>query len=276
MGMAEFIRFRLTSAKVGVIMALGALIGGVADRAGAATGGSGGTPPPLLNLHGITGNVKNAFLKVEAKIETLSGQVATLQKKVRTDYYTKETITKLYLKDETANTEFLKIDNANAQFLKIDNANAEFLKKADTAANSAELGGQPASAFEQGNGNVATGAVTVPQGDNSPHQLLAGPGSNGSIIVVCKSTPGGGVAVNIHNGTTSDLPAVQDINGGAPTAITIPASSGMLLTTIANTQQFHLQTFPASGFNEVLTLTLSGEVTANGTSIVGQMLSGGG
>jgi hypothetical protein len=80
----------------------------------------------------------------------------------------------------------------------------------------------------------------------------------------------------LHNANASALPAVQNVNGADPTAITIPASNGTHLTTITDIEQYHLQTFPAPGFNEVLTLTVSGETTANGITIVGQMLSGAG
>ena len=47
--MAEYIRFRLTSAKLGVTMALAALIGGVADRAQAQSAAPGKPAPLFVN-----------------------------------------------------------------------------------------------------------------------------------------------------------------------------------------------------------------------------------
>ncbi len=41
-------------------------------------------------------------------------------------------------------------------------------------------------------------------------------------------------------------------------------------------EEFHLQTFPVPGFNQVLTLTVSAAGGANGFQVVGQMLSGNG
>jgi formylmethanofuran:tetrahydromethanopterin formyltransferase len=80
----------------------------------------------------------------------------------------------------------------------------------------------------------------------------------------------------IHNANTSAVPAVQDVGGtDSPVAGGIP-SGGSHLTTITHTEQYRLQTFPASGFNEVLTLTLSVESVPSGFAVVGQMLSGNG
>ncbi len=275
--MAEYIRFRLTSAKLGVTMALAALIGGVADRAQAQSAAPGKPAPLFVKLTGITGPVRTVLAKIEQKCITLGNEIGSLEKKVRTDYYTKDQIGKVYLKDATANAEFLKIRDATTEFVKKADALAEFVIKGETVANSNELGGHTAQEFIQGTGGVVTGAVTV-QPTSGPQMLLQGSGSDAAIIVVAKpnTSPGGGVDVMIHNSGASALPAVQDVNGQAPTPITIPADNGMKLTTITGTEQFHLQTFPAPGFNQVLTLTLSGEITGNGISIVGQMLGGAG
>ena len=272
--MAEYIRFRLTSAKLGVTMALAALIGGVADRAQAQSAAPGKPAPLFVKLTGITGPVRTVLAKIEQKCITLGNEIGSLEKKVRTDYYTKDQIGKVYLKDATANAEFLKIRDATTEFVKKADALAEFVIKGETVANSNELGGLPAQDFVQGQGGVVTGAVTFAPGSSGPQTLLQGPGTNGAIIVVCKPHAGGGIDVNIHNANPSALPAVQDVNGQM-NSTPIP-SGGSTLVTIAGTEQIHIQTFPVSGFNQVLTLTISGEANAGGISIVGQMVSGGG
>ncbi len=65
----------------------------------------------------------------------LTKDIASIEQKQRTDYYTKDQVGKIYMKHATAN--------------------AEFLKKADTAANAAKLDGLTASQFAQGQGGVA-------------------------------------------------------------------------------------------------------------------------
>ncbi len=259
--MAEYIRFRLTSAKIGVTMALAALIGGVADRAQAQSQSAApGKPAPLfVKLTGITGPVRSVLAKIEQKCVTLGNEIGSLEKKVRTDYYTKDQIGKVYLKDATAN--------------------AEFLKKADTAANSRLLDSKPANAFVQSasDATVATGALSSLGGAGGTQTLLVAPGTNGEIIVVCRPAPVGqpaGIQVLIHNGTGFTLPAVQDQNGHDSSMPLAPGDTP--LTTITGNTQLHLQTFPTSGFNRVMTLTVSGEKGANGVSVVGQMLNGDG
>ncbi len=274
--MAEYIRFRLTSAKLGVTMALAALIGGVADQAQAQSQSAApGKPAPLfVKLTGITGPVRTVLAKIEQKCITLGNEIGSLEKKVRTDYYTKDQISKVYMKDATANRDFLKIKDATTEFVKKADALAEFVIKGETVANSNELGGLSAQDFVQGTGGVVTGAVAFGPNSSGPQTLLQGPGANGAIIVVCRPHAGGGIDVNIHNANPSALPAVQDLNGQM-NSNPIP-SGGSTLVTISGTEEIRLQTFPVSGFNQVLTLTISGEVGANGISIVGQMLNGAG
>ena len=100
-------------------------------------------------------------------------------------------------------------------------------------------------------------------------------GTQGAIIVVCRSLPAGGTEVVLNNGTNSTIPAVQDENGGQSAQKPL-APGPNTLTTISGNDQFTLQTFPTPGFNQVLTLTVSAAKTANGVSFVGQMVNGDG
>ena len=157
----------------------------------------------------------------------------------------------------------------------IDKANS-FYEKGATVANSGELGGLPASRFIQGNGHVSTGALSGMADGSARQTLLSVPGTNGEIIVVCQPAPvgqPGGIQVLIHNGTSQGVPAVQD--GAADHAKGCRrhlADHDRRRTR----SQVQLQTFPTSALSQVMTLTISGEPTPSGVSVVGQMLNGAG
>ena len=271
--MAEYIKFRLTVAKAGVTMALLGLLGGLAQRAGA-------DPPrsteahaaktiswtPKLFLKGITGNLRTSLVTIE---KDLSSIYAKEQKALTADVSSLK-----HLITAAKDNSYSKLQS-NATFLSKADASKEYLKIDGKAADAAALGGVPAVQF----GMVGSGAVSM--GDGSVRQtLLTAPGTNGEIIVVCEPVPRApGSGSFVTNNTGVLLPAVQDVDGHEHSRSRSrrdrPRCSHTF-PTAANADQLHLQTFPAAGFNHVLTLTVSGEPTGNGVSFVGQMLNGAG
>ncbi len=248
--MAEYIRFRFTAAKVGVTMALAALIAGIAERAHSVPTRVNATQAGFLKIKSLNGTVASDFAKIEKKFTSIDSVLAKIEKKVRTDLYTKAETAKIYLKDAAAN--------------------AEFLKKADTAANSAKLGNLASSAYVHGNNaSVITGATTIGAGD-SPQTLLQIPSAtNGGIIVVCEPVPGGGSEAVLRNQTGVAIPAVQD-----GTAKSLSPGDNTIIT--GNLPQATLQLFPTTGFSQVVTLVVSLEVNGDGkTAFVGQAFTGG-
>lgn len=275
--MAQYIKFRLTAAKVGVSMALAALIAGIAEKVHAAPPVVQARPAAVdsfLKLDGVTGQSKTDFLKLENKWNKLNSAFLKLDKQLSTIYH-KGAINSTFLKIDAANTEFLKIDAANAEYLKIADASAEFLKIGGTAANSNELGGLTPDAFLQGHGNVVSGEATVTSPTQS-QQLLATP--DGTLSVQLQ-TSDGVPRLNIHNSSNNSLPAVQDLDtvGGTSTTTSTPIAPGDNTTDLGRTgNQVHVQIFPAGTFNEVVTLTVSVEPvpSTGGYTAVGQMLLG--
>ncbi len=269
--MARYIKFRLSAAKMSVSMAFLALLGGLTARAGFARAPSETHSTtartdkwlPKLNLNGLSPALQGDLTGLERAIGTVyakdRGSLSQLTAKIE----------KVYTKQQ-----------ANATFLSIEKANKDFYVKGESVANSNELGGLPADRFIQGNGNVATGALSGLHAGSARQTLVTVPGTNGEIIVVCQPAPAGGSAIQvlIHNATSQAIPAVQDLGeAGGSKPITIAAKGDTPLTTIGTvSSQLHLQTFPTAGLNQVLTLTISGEPGPNGVSVVGQLLNGGG
>jgi hypothetical protein len=273
--MAEYIKFRLTAAKVSVTVAFLGLLSGLAAKTGlarspAATPAAAAQLPnwaPKLSLSGLPANLQDDLTKLEGTIVNVykkaEKDLGALTVKLEKDYYTRS----------QANSTFISIKNTG-----------KFVIKGETVGNSNELGGLPASGFVQGQGQVGTGALQELTGASPRQTLLTVPGTNGEIIVVCQPAPAsiGGIEVLIHNGTKQSLPAVQDqpASSRPDSPITLKAGGDTQLTVIdpsvAPQVQLHLQTFPTAGFNQVLTLTISAESAANGVSVVGQVLNGDG
>jgi hypothetical protein len=287
--MAEYVKFRLSTAKVGVSMALAALIGGIAGRVGTSQPAVRVTPASaqgsFLKLSGLTGDVKSSFIKLEYKL-------FKLERDLTFNFLKISDANRRFLKIDAANAEFSKIDAAfskneaaiatlGADFLKLSDASADFLKIDATAANSNELGGLTPDAFVQGHGSVLSGAATVPvttSGTPQPQLLLALPGGSLTVSVDADSN---GVHVIFHNATGADLQAVEDSPSGGydiPTAQTLTAASDTTITLSQGANQLHLQVFPNSALNEALTLILSSEPTPGASpssfSVVGQLLTG--
>ena len=287
--MADYLRFRVTAAKAGVSMALLALIGGLAARGESAPAAVNATPAAstglFLKLGGITGNARTSFLKLEQKVRGIDDTLASLEHKLARSYYTEAKVNSTFLKIRDAGAQYLKIRSADTSFLKIDDAakiyltssdaGARFLKIDGTAANANALGGQAPGAFFQGRGNVVSGAVSF--GDGSVHPLLSTPGG---IIVVSVAANADQFQLTIHNGTNASLPAVQNVDGGTPAAITLaPGDTVLPAVQRSVADQVQLQVFPnaGAGFNNVMSLLVSLEraVGQTQTAVVGQLFTGG-
>lgn len=286
--MADYISLRLAAARVGVSMAFFALLGGLADKA-RATPRNDGAPAAVSVLSARWPTTA----ATTASVHKLNSALVTAEHKLAKNFYSRSQINKSFLKIRSANTEFLKIksadttflklddansqflklDDANVHFLKIDAANAQFLKASGTAANSNELGGQTADAFFQGNGHVVTGAASPALSETK--QLLSLPG--GIIVVSVDNDPAAGLQLTIHNGSGVNLPAVQDMAGGAPTSVTLPANQDYSVGLEGGASQLHMQIFPAgSAFPDVVTLMVSDEAPQSGVpQFVGQAFTGG-
>lgn len=280
--MARYIKFRLTAAKVGVSMALAALIAGITEKVQSnptinATEAASRVAAPAAHqaagitffgkhIGGLSSSLKTALLTVEQKDKGFSKQIKQLQKAVSNVY------DKPYV-----NANFLKIDKANQAYLKIDDASQQYLKHDGTAANSFLLGNLPASSFFQGHGNVVSGALTV-NGDGNSRQLVSSPDGAVSVLIALNQPGANGPVVTIQNNTGQLLPAVQDLNGRTTSLNLQPGPNQVPVGTGAN--QLHLQTFPGSGggFNSIIAVLVSLEPNPNDQNQLlasGQMLDGG-
>jgi hypothetical protein len=269
--MAEYLKFRLTVAKAGVTMALLGLLGGLAQRAPAdqprsteAHAAKTISWTPKLSLKGITGNLRSSLVTIE---KDLASVYAKENKALTSDVSSLKNLI-----SAAKFNSYSKLDS-NATFLSKAEAGKDYLKIDGTAANAAQLGGVPAVQF----GMVGSGAVSFGGAGGAQQTLLSAPGTNNAIIVVCTPVPGAGVKVSIANNTGALIPAVQDLGGTTTKVSLAPGTTDLGVFPSGTTAaQLHLQTFPATGFNQVLTLTVSAEGTGNGLSLVGQLVNGDG
>ena len=251
-GVAEYIRFRLTAAKVGVSMALLALIAGIAEKGQASpVQVHAAQDAQLLKLTGISGPPKAAFLKLETKVLKLDRALLKLERNLSASF----------LKVKTANATFLKIGDANAQFLKIDDANAQFLKIDGTAANAQKVGGISADGLIQGKGQVLSNQLTP----TSTQQVLLG---DGSVKVLIGLDQAGTPTITLENDTSSTLSFT--VNGATPRATSI-APGGQ--TSFTPGAQNDIQIFSAGGGGGAGKIWTA-VVSQNGNQTVGQMLIG--
>jgi hypothetical protein len=301
--MAEYIKFRLTAAKVGVTMAFLALLAGLTDRAQAAA-----PPPPPANFlrETSTGGVNRIV------IQKLDSALATLEHKLATNFTTTHKLNQTFLKIKSANTSFLKIksanssflkiksantdflkiddananflkiDDANASFLKIDDANSEFLKVGGTATNASELGGLSPSSFVQGGGAVITNAISSLAVSNTPATLLTVPGA---VVLSVANTVGAGIQIDIRNLTGQTLASVVDNGNGTtsehdlnpPSQVNPFGTTSFPFPTTGSPPvgQVHIQIFPNPALSEAVTMVVSTESsTTTLPSFVGQAFSG--
>lgn len=257
--MAEYVKFRLATAKVGVSMALLALIAGAAEKARAATNpsakpaASGGI---FLKITGLAPTIASDFNKIEAKIIKFNSAISSLDKKV----------VKL---SSTLSKNYYSAQKADRTFLKITDANAKFLPAGGTAANSQKLGNLSPNQFLQGSGNVVSGALLgnlTPQ----PQQLLSLPG--GIIVVDIAQTPGSGPTLTIHNGTAGA--GVAEV-GGKAQALTVNGDTQLLA--VQAPAEIRVQIFPSAGFNNVVSILigLTPNPSTNQPEAVAQAFTGG-
>jgi hypothetical protein len=285
--MAEFIKFRLTAAKAGVTMALMALIAGLAENAHAAKTDDGSAHFLREISIPTCGGIDRMV------IQKLDGALASLEHKLATSFETTHKLNQTFLKIKSANTEFLKIksadtsflkidsasaqflkiDSANDQFLKIDSANDQFLKIDGVAADSSELGGLASDAFVQGKGDVVSNFVPLTAANNVDNQapLVSSPDG---LIGVTVFDDSGTVTLVVKNNGSTDLPAVQDTDGQTTSRV-FTAGEFSPLPISSTTAQTTLQILPAGSSADVITLTVSIDVTAGAsTGVVAQMLVG--
>jgi hypothetical protein len=274
--MADYVRYRMAAAKLGVTVALLGLIQGVAAKVAGAeqkpANAHEAAASNFLKLEGLSASVANAFLKIELKLDqTVSSIDRTLSKsylKLKTadsTFLKLRTANSTFLKIDAANSSFLKIDSANTTFLKIDDANNRFLKIDSPAANSQKLGGLTPDAFFHGKGNVLTNELTNVTADDTP--LL----SDGSLAVLVSPpplmTPGNG-SVTLENGTGADMVATYGEN-----TLTVPANGTASAINLSG-HQIDIQVFDPATPGKVWTITLSEVVANTGTVFTGQMLIG--
>jgi hypothetical protein len=233
--MAEYIRFRLTAAKVGVTMALAALIAGIAEKARTGTPSVRATPvASFLKLKGLTGEIAFNFNKLEDKWIKLNSELTSFEHKVGRTY--------------------LAVKKADRTFLKIRDANIKFLKADGTAANSQLLGNLAPSAFVQGNhASVVSGALLNVPATSQPLLSLKG----GIIVVNVAHPPGAaGPTITIHNGAQQDLVGVAEVNGKSQ-ALNLKAGTDALLPAVQNgLAEVRVQIFPGGSFSEVVSILI--------------------
>jgi hypothetical protein len=277
--MAEYIKLRLTAAKVGVSMAFIALLGGLAERARANP--SSAERPASAHFLTDTSSPPGGGAS-RLVIQKLDSALARLEHKLSTSFETthklNHTFLKIrsanseFLKIKSANTSFLKIDDANASFLKIDDANNEFLKIDSTAVNANKLGGLTPDAFVQGGGHVITNAISSLAASNTPTSLLTVPGG---VVLSVVNTVGNGVQIEITNPTSQVLTTVVD-NGTGVTEHDLRPNAMTSLAVTGIPAQLQIQIFPNSGLSEVVTMIVSVEnSTTQLPSFVGQAFTGG-
>jgi hypothetical protein len=256
---AEYVKFRLATAKVGASMALLALIAGVTEKARAATNPtakpatSGGI---FLKLSGIGGTIASDFGKVEKKLLKIDSALASLALKEKRLQRTLDG--------------YYKPQKINATFLKIADASAQYLKAGGTAVNAQKLGNLSPNQFFQGNGNVVSGVL----GNLSatPQQLLSLPG--GIIVVDLSQTPGAGPTLTINNGTGARLVAVSDRAGSPPQQLTLNPGDNQL-PAVQNLDDIRIQIFPGGSFTNVVSILISLMPNQTGVEAVAQAFTGG-
>jgi hypothetical protein len=283
--MADYVRYRIATAKLGVTMALMGLLGGLASKAGA-------NPAPqahkaaavdfFLKLDGISGNLAKQFVKLELKIDALIASDHKLTK----SFYSKHKIDNTFLKIDKASTEYLKIDMASAEFLKLDSANANFLKITDantnflkindantrflkidaTATDSSKLGGMTPDKFFQGHGNVTTGEKTISDAVSTPTQMMG----DGSVRILIGLLNALVPQVTLQNDSAESLNFTTNDPQQAPG--TIKPGGGQSTALNVRGSQLDVQIFSATG--KVWTLTVSSVPDgAGGHMFVGQLLN---
>jgi hypothetical protein len=288
--MAEYVRYRVTAAKVGVTMALLGLISGLAERAQGKQSRPGAKQAAavdyFLKLDGLTGEERNVFLKLEQKLSS------SFYLKAQTDHkFLKladankkwlkiSDANRTYLKIREAATQYLKITDAVTGFMKLDIADRRYLKIDGVAADSKKLGGMTADQFVQGRGGTFTGAKTVSAGDGSVDVM-----STGSPLGILIGLLQGDAQITLVNHTAADVDFVSDqlLGRSSLNHATVKANGGTFSWLVPAVQgnpfgSFHLQFFPSADNKQAMTLIVSTEPGPAGTAatqrFVAQLLIG--
>jgi hypothetical protein len=264
--MAEYIRFRVHAAKVGVTMAFFALLTGLAEKARAAT--------PVASQASSAAAIPGvgSLLKIDTVLVKVENKLDKLAIKLTKSYLTAHKVNDTFLKIKKADSEFLKISEAADWWVKV---NAGFLKVDGTAANAQKLDGLTSSSFVQGNNSsIVSGALPAVQTTSEP--LLTLPG--GIIVVSVAHPPGAGSVITFHNASNTDLTMVGPQNGQAA-PITLKAGQDTSVPVMgATTQDLQFQIFPGGGFTSVVSILIA--LTPNPSNpgqieAVGQAFTGG-
>ena len=310
--MAQRIRFRLTAAKVGVSAALLALIGGAVEKLRGGQSEVRITPasaPGHFTLHHAwpskytsqvkvinkldtaLGALEQKWLKLDGSLADVTQQVAAQKKHIANIKY-KVTVLKQGMSTQTTEIQKQGFDVRNlkqsvsTEQKVVSTLNADVLKlrgDVNKVFGAGFLTGTAArNEFVQGRGNVVSGAATVPE-DLTLTPVVATP--DGAIHVALKANSDL-VSAHITNRTGVPLTALLEegstnpSSGGSTSStrqVTLapgPTDLGLGISPAAH--QLHLQIFPANGFSDALTLTLSVEPDSTGQELqaVGQMLIG--
>jgi hypothetical protein len=270
--MAEYIKFRMGAAKVGVTMAFLALLAGISDKARAAT--------PRAHADAAASIPGLSFVKLDKLYMKLDNVLLKLESKLENSYLTAHKADDEFLKIKTASAQFLKIDDANLKYLTITDAALKYLPAGGTAADSNKLGGMPASSFVQGNNtSVASGALSSL---TQTSQKLLSVGDGGIIAVSIANMPGAGRQITIHNGSSTPLAGAVDMGDGSVSqALNLKPNGDTSLPIVPTQQQaaeIRLQIFPGGSFTNVVSILIG--LTPNPTNVdqteaVAQAFSGG-
>jgi hypothetical protein len=241
--MAEQVRQRFVAAKLGVLLAIAGLVGGLTAKARTVFGldRSSATPP------------RHEFVqKVKATIgsrQIIDGSLQVRDFKVGQVY-----------SQSQVNHKFLKIDAASFKFLKIDGS----------AQNALKLGGLAPGDFLQGDGSVRTGVAAF--GLGSPMAPVVTAAGFAEVLGV-PGAAGGPPGLQLHN--LSGAPLDVFVTGGGIQQPTVPAGAGLLLPAVQVGQPMTIQVVSQAIGGSIATFTMSEIGGAGGqTRIAGQVLVG--
>jgi hypothetical protein len=274
--MAEYVKFRVHAARMGVTMAFFALLTGIAEKARAANPtGARASSAAVIPGVGTVLKIDTALAKIENKLDKLAI-------KLTDNYLTAAKMHKTFVTIKKADSEFLLRKDSSqfllrkdsSQFLTPDAATLQYLKISGTAANAQKLGNLAPNSFVQGNNtSVVSGALNGVT--ESSQQLLSLPG--GIIVVDIAQVPGAGISVTFHNNTGTDLSAVGPNNQGGDQAIILSSSKATTVELLPAVQDARFQIFPGGTFQNVVSI-LIGLTPVPGSSqfeAVAQAFTGG-
>ena len=184
--MAEYVRARITAAKVGVGLAIAGVLAGVAERVRP----QDGADPMALAAHRdavataaqktISGQLTNKLGSKQIKNHSLlykdfkQHQVLPYKQLKRINSLSNKTRS-LATQTKTLKSQLGGVTAALGTIYNKAQANAKFLPKTGTAANAIKLGGLTKAQLVNGNGSVYSGVQHINEGEN-PKTLLTVPG----------------------------------------------------------------------------------------------------